>query len=352
MLFELEKGYESNLVTFRIQTRAQDGLLMFSGPETADIQDYFAILLVNGSVRVAVHTGEQRVELTSAQPIADGLWHDVRVSRTRLTLGLRIDRNSEVVGSALETILPPLAATLDVSPRLWVGGLDDTTGWPTALVPLGFPLAAAACLETLVFDGARLLTPSMRASVVRTSQVQRCESPRFSGRDFIGTSGAAGSMETLEVGLVFQPATSDDATLFFKTGAASGDAFSLQIQSGLLTVLVVTAASVQRLASTAAGCDLFMLSLPSTTEFHVRASYSAKAGIITLECNGVSDTLETNVGQPLQLDARHWFGGVGNNTFSMMPGFTGCMRDLAVNGAFWFPSATDVLSPTLIACGN
>lgn len=337
MLFDLEKGYESNLLVFELKTTAVDGILLYIGPEAAGGADFFALVLQNGRVKLLCRTdaGAETDTVMGLSMVNDGAWHRVSATRTSSKYSLQIDAATVV------TATPSGPATLDTDSMVWLGAVGADVPLPTAIENLGVPRGLAACVAFFNFDGIELFTNQQ--TLARTSRVQHCETPRFNSSDFLGLGSAESSteLESLEVKFSFRVDTMANGTLFYQRSMDSSEFMKIALVNGLLALTVRTTSQV---------IEITTADEVSSGQWHaVTAAFSQ--GVTTLVYDGSTFLSTEGPNSPLILRQQHWFGGVQN---SLLPGLQGCMRDIEINGQFTFGPSLDtsamLFSPTVSAC--
>lgn len=150
-------------IRLMFKTKERDGLLLYNGGLAGD---FFAMELVNGILRVSANDGSGARVITSSAPhLIDNKWHLVEIVQTEAKkFDIIVDQT--YVSSML---LPETRNTLDLTERLYVGGIPDSV---RSRIPsiVSSKKGFVGCLASFTVNGRlyNLLTDATTSSVYVT----------------------------------------------------------------------------------------------------------------------------------------------------------------------------------------
>ncbi|XP_077592476.1 laminin subunit alpha-1 [Stigmatopora nigra] len=221
MTFLLEPAAVRKSVSLRLslRTRARDGLLLLLSDERR--ADFAVLQLVGGRALVSADLGKGVATAVSSLPLDDGKWHTVSADVARRSVSVSVDASA-----------PDVAAVkgnqLDVSQRLYLGGLPPAYRGPRMNVTTSFP----GCVHSVSLNGVTLdlSRPASRRDAAS------CFSRDESGSYFDGSGYAALMRDGYKVGsdvsVSLEFRTSRSEGVFLGISSAKVDAIGLEMIRG------------------------------------------------------------------------------------------------------------------------
>ncbi|KFM78257.1 Basement membrane-specific heparan sulfate proteoglycan core protein, partial [Stegodyphus mimosarum] len=115
----LSDAYLNFEVEIAFKPESMNGLLLYNG-QKRDQGDFISLTLNNGYVEFRFELGSGPAILRSREPVEQGKWHIVRISRERKNGVLNVDDQPEITGSAQGRFLG-----LDLVEPMYIGSVPD-----------------------------------------------------------------------------------------------------------------------------------------------------------------------------------------------------------------------------------
>eukprot|EP00045_Choanoeca_perplexa_P008248 m.75997 g.75997 ORF g.75997 m.75997 type:complete len:598 (-) comp14417_c0_seq7:9-1802(-) len=154
--FDLELGYQENLVELEFTTSAEQGVLLFVGPDSG-FQDYLLIAIKNGHVVANLNLGASVVSAASTLRYDDGFKHKLVLHRRQRSLVLQLD-NQPAITQSTAGRHTPLFLGLDAGGLVLLGGMSADHRAHLALSDQALVAGFNGCIHAASLDSLDLLT--------------------------------------------------------------------------------------------------------------------------------------------------------------------------------------------------
>lgn len=335
-----EQMKEKSRFDMEFKTSQKNGILLFMKDDVRS--DFFALIINDGKLIFSFDCGSGPSRLVTDFSVSDGQWHSVDISRVDNEGKLVVD-NMEVKVPDLEQYSFSNTKILEVSPSLFLGGLDDTMKEdPDIKRKLGFSgfnqiPGFVGCLRKVRFEVTRGGNRKMRSlgKWSKNSHVIPCSEKVEPGYFFGPDGGRINAFRRFRVGIDF------DVSLWIKPRNVSGLLLAVRGNRDMVILQMVDGA-IQFSVDNGRGLINAIFKPDERHQFcngewHEIHAVKAK-NVVTLSVNkvfaspgiGVPGVSSTDTNHPLFLGAHPYPRRL--KLGSTYTPYVGCMRDIIIEG--------------------